>query len=167
MDIQNISIIFNNDVNKFVMDNQPYTDLNIWLIVFGISVLFLILSHVIKNGYVIYALLSAISSIIVTMGSFTIARFDILKIGENVIFTNNTSSSVIYYSSVVEPVSYPWLSTFTIIFMIITWLNVIILILYYMYNDIDKKELIDGNMNEFKMKPIKKQSIYDRFRRRL
>lgn len=119
--------IYGKEIFTFI----PYTDFNLWLVIFGLAVLFFILSRVREHANLIFSGLAFIFSIATMEGALTLARFDFVQNLTNESYVYNVGGNVSYitkeivYNPAVISIANPWIIHLTRIFALIMFLNLI------------------------------------------
>ncbi len=120
--------------DKYVFTYVPYVDVNIWILLLGISLLFFILSYVSPRARMMFSGLSVLFGVAVMWGSLGLARIG-YAVQETVITHNQTianlttSVETTSYIQVVESLTGEWLTTLCRVYVIIILLSFIWIII--------------------------------------
>jgi len=108
---------------KIIFTYLPYTDINIWVIFFFLSVVLFIASRVITKTKLPFGGIALLLSIPVGIGSLSIAYIDKILVNET--FNATTGLTTYMYEPSVQVVTSTWLAAFTLIWFAINFINVI------------------------------------------
>jgi len=108
---------------KIIFTYLPYTDINIWVIFFFLSVVLFIASRVITKTKLPFGGIALLLSIPVGIGSLSIAYIDKILVNET--FNATIGLTTYMYEPSVQVVTSTWLAAFTLIWFAINFINVI------------------------------------------
>jgi len=119
-----------NITTAITYDYRPFVSMDVWIVIFAASLLFMVLSHLVKRGNDMHAIIAIIFAAAALWGGMSLATYDDLMYE----FVNNTSDANVtdlYYSASIHVVAAPWLTILLVVYLVMTFLNLIYV--YYEY----------------------------------